>query len=81
MKKGITMIKVLYVNNNGAGFAGVKEVQVGLTLGSFFQMEMGCESPSNYIIKVNGEVQPSSYVLNENDRIVCYPAKFEGGLA
>jgi sulfur carrier protein ThiS len=69
---------ILYINNDGAGFADYVSVAEETTVEQFFQNKMsGCKA-SDYLIRVNRQPVPRDYVLQENDRITITPTKIEG---
>lgn len=74
------MTKVLFINNDGAGFADYVEVQFGTTVKAFFRERCGGEA-SSYLIRVNRQPVASDYVLQQNDRITITPTKIEGATA
>jgi sulfur carrier protein ThiS len=72
-------MKVLFINNNGAGFADYVEVEKKTTVTEFFKEKMGKEgNPSDFLIRVNRQPVPKDYVLQEGDRISITPTKIEG---
>ena len=46
-------MKVLYINNDGGGFADYVEVAEGTTVGQLFGQRMPGGRPHNYLIRVN----------------------------
>ncbi len=74
-------MKVLFLNNNGSGFADYIEIAEGTTVEKFFSQQMSDASPSDYLIRVNRQPVPRSYVLQEGDRITATPTKVEGAIA
>ena len=70
-------MKVLYINNDGAGFADYIEVEPETTVKAFFSQHCRGES-SSYLIRVNRQPVASDYVLQPNDRITITPTKIEG---
>jgi hypothetical protein len=71
-------MKVLFVNNNGAGFADYIDVPHGTTVRELFEREMRNEKPTDYLIRVNRQPVPREQVLVEGDRISITPTKIEG---
>jgi sulfur carrier protein ThiS len=71
-------MKVLFVNNNGAGFADYIDVPHGTTVRELFEREMRNEKPGDYLIRVNRQPVPRDQVLVEGDRISITPTKIEG---
>jgi sulfur carrier protein ThiS len=71
-------MRLLYINNDGAGYADYINVAEETTVEQFFQNNMsGCKA-SDYLIRVNRQPVPRDYVLQENDRITITPVKIEG---
>ena len=71
-------MKVLFVNNDGAGFADYIDVQHGTTVQELFEREMKNAKPENYLIRVNRQPVPRDQVLTEGDRVSITPTKIEG---
>lgn len=71
-------MKVLFINNNGAGFADFIEVADGTTVTQLFEQRMKSASPSSYLIRVNRQPCPADQVLQDGDRISFTPVKIEG---
>ena len=71
------MIKILYINNDGGGFADYLEVESGTTVKTFFS-EHGKGEASSYLIRVNRQPVASDYLLQQGDRISITPTKIEG---
>lgn len=70
-------IKILFINNDGAGFADYLEIDSGTTVKAFFSDHCQGE-PSGFLIRVNRQPVASDYVLVEGDRITVTPTKIEG---
>jgi len=71
-------MRIIYINNDGGGFADYVTASEGTTVEQFFTDRMqGCKS-SDYLIRVNRQPVPRDYVLQENDRITVTPTKIEG---
>ena len=71
-------MKVLFLNNDGAGFADYMEINLGTTVEKFFAQKLPGREPSDYLIRVNRQPVVKDYVLQENDRISITPTKIEG---
>lgn len=71
-------INVLYINNDGGGFAGPKTVPQGTTISDFFFSVLPNGRPSDYNIRVNQSATTPSYVLQHGDRVSFTPVKIEG---
>ena len=71
-------MRILVINNDGAGFADYVEVSSGTTVRQLFQQEVSSGKPDRYLIRVNRQPVPSDQVLQEGDRISFTPVKIEG---
>ena len=71
-------MKILFINNNGGGFADHIEISEGTTVQQLFEQRMpGCK-PENYLIRVNRLHASSTQILQEGDRVSITPVKIEG---
>lgn len=71
-------MRVLLINNDGAGFADYVEVADGMTVAQLFERQVGSAKPANYLIRVNRQPCPADQILQEGDRISITPTKIEG---
>ena len=71
-------MRILFVNNDGGGFADYINVHEGKTVEQFFKDQMPDRRPEDYLIRVNRQPVPRDYVLQENDRVTLTPVKIEG---
>ena len=71
-------MRIMYINNNGGGFADFINVEEGTNIAKLFEQKMPHEEASNYLIRVNRQPVPKDYVLKENDRVTVTPTKIEG---
>ena len=71
-------MRILYINNDGGGFADYLSVADNTTVEQFFAEQMPGREPHDYLIRVNRQPVPRDYVLQENDRVTLTPVKFEG---
>ena len=74
-------MKIMYINNNGGGFADFVDVEEGTTVAVFFSQKLPDHSPEDYLIRVNREIAPKQHILQEDDRVTITPTKIEGGNA
>lgn len=74
-------MKVLFIDNEGGGFADYLEISQGTTVEQFFSDKMAGRKPDNYLIRVNRQPVPRDYVLQEGDRITITPTKIDGARA
>ncbi len=71
-------MQVLFLNNDGAGFADHIEIADGTTVERFFEDQLPDREPADYLIRVNRLPVPREYVLQEGDRVSATPVKIEG---
>ena len=71
-------MRILFVNNDGGGFADYVNVNEGKTVEQFFKDQMPARRPEDYLIRVNRQPVPRDYRLQENDRVTITPTKIEG---
>jgi hypothetical protein len=70
-------MRVLYVNNNGGGFADYMTIEEGTTVQAFFNAH--CEgNASAYMIRVNRQAAAHDQILRDGDRVSITPTKIEG---
>ena len=74
-------MKVLYINNDGGGFADYVDVAENTTVEQFFKDRMPNHKPEDYLIRVNRQPVSRDSVLKEGDRVTVTPTKIEGGAA
>ena len=72
------MVKILYINNDGAGFADHIEVENGTTVAKLFSQRVPHGGSSDYLIRVNRQPAASDQVLLAGDRVSFTPVKIEG---
>lgn len=71
-------MKVMFINNDGGGFADYIEVAQGLTIAQLFAEQISHGRPADYLIRVNRQPVASDTVLQEGDRVSVTPTKIEG---
>jgi hypothetical protein len=71
-------MKVLYINNDGGGFADHVEVPAGTTVARFFADRLPGAKPGDYLIRVNRLPAAADQVLADGDRVSLTPTKIEG---
>jgi hypothetical protein len=72
-------MKILYINNDGGGFADRIEIEPETTVQTLFD-ERVSGRPSDYLIRVNRQPAASDYRLQEGDRVSFTPVKIEGAV-
>ncbi len=71
-------MKILFINNDGSGFADYVDVQHGTTVQELFEREMRSAKSEDYLIRVNRQPVPRDQVLTDGDRVSFTPTKIEG---
>lgn len=71
-------MKILYINNHGAGFADHIEIENQTTVEKFFAERMPDCNPADYLIRVNRQPVGRDQLLREGDRVSITPTKIEG---
>ncbi len=71
-------MKILYINNEGGGFADHIEVEEGTTVKKLFQQKMPDANPTDYLIRVDRLPAAADQVLVAGSRISMTPLKIEG---
>jgi hypothetical protein len=71
-------MKVLFVNNDGGGFADYIELPHGTSVQELFDQKMRGAKAENYLIRVNRQPASRDQVLVEGDRVSMTPTKIEG---
>jgi molybdopterin converting factor small subunit len=69
---------ILYINNDGGGFADHIEIAEATTVTSLFEQRITSGKPNDYLIRVNRQPVASDYVLQDGDRVSFTPVKIEG---
>ena len=71
-------MQILFINNDGAGFADQIDITEGTTVDQLFAQKIPHGSPDSYLIRVNRQPTLSQYVLQPGDRVSITPTKIEG---
>lgn len=71
-------MQLLYINNDGGGFADYVDVQPGTTVAAFFAQRLPGRKPEDYLIRANRLPVSADQVLQEGDRVSMTPTKIEG---
>ncbi len=71
-------MRILYINNDGGGFADYVEVAEGATVQTFFAERITHGNPHDYLIRVNRQPAAADQVLQDGDRVSFTPVKIEG---
>ena len=73
-------MQILWINNDGGGFADYVEVTEGTTVDKFFTQKLPGRHAEDYLIRVNRQPVPRDYVIQPNDRVSMTPTKIEGAV-
>ncbi|MFN3166972.1 MAG: molybdopterin converting factor [Phycisphaeraceae bacterium] len=71
-------MQILFVNNNGGGFADFLDINHGTSVDRFFAQQLPDSLPGDYLIRVNRQPVPRDYVLSPGDRVSITPTKISG---
>jgi hypothetical protein len=74
-------MRVMYINNDGGGFANYIDVADGTTVAGLFQERLPNGRPEDYLIRVNRMPATAEQVLQDQDRVSFTPVKIEGATA
>jgi sulfur carrier protein ThiS len=69
---------ILFINNDGAGFADHVEIADDTTVEQLFAQRVPHGKASDYLIRVNRQPVPAGQILQEGDRVSITPTKIEG---
>jgi hypothetical protein len=71
-------MQVLFINNDGGGFADRINIPDGMTVAQLFTERLPHGQPQDYLIRVNRQPSAADTVLQEHDRVSITPTKIEG---
>jgi len=71
-------VTILFVNNDGGGFADRIDVPAGTTIGTLFDQKLEGKDPSNFTIRVNRHNASRGQILQDRDRVSFTPTKVQG---
>ena len=71
-------MRLLFINNDGGGFADYVNVAEGTTVDKFFNEKLTGQKAEDYLIRVNRQPVPRDYVLQDGDRVTATPVKIDG---
>ena len=73
-------MKILFINNEGGGFADYVQVPEGTSVQEFFSQQLPNRKAEDYLIRVNRQPVSRDQVLQDGDRVTMTPVKIEGAL-
>ena len=71
-------MRILFINNDGGGFADTIEVAEGTTVAALFGQRLPGRSAADYLVRVNRLPSAAEQPLHEGDRVSITPTKIEG---
>ena len=71
-------MRLLFVNNDGGGFADHIEVESEISVAQLFAHRLPGRKASDFLIRVNRQPASADQVLHEGDRVTFTPVKIEG---
>ena len=71
-------MRILFINNDGGGFADHIEITAGTTVQQLFHQRVAHGKPADYLVRVNRQPAAAGQELAENDRVSITPLKIEG---
>ena len=73
-------MKILFINNDGGGFADYIDIAQGTSVEQLFAEKLRDAKSENYLIRVNRQPAARDQVLTEGDRVSMTPTKIEGAV-
>jgi hypothetical protein len=74
-------MKILFINNDGGGWADHIEVADGTTVTELFADKLPTQKAADFLIRVNRLPAAADQVLQAGDRVSMTPTKIEGAAA
>ena len=71
-------MRILFINNNGSGYADYVDVAAGTTIDKFVAERLSAQQADDLLIRVNRQPVARDYVLQEGDRVSATPTKIQG---
>jgi hypothetical protein len=71
-------MRILFINNDGGGFADHIDVPDSTTVQQLFADRVPFGKPENYLIRVNRQPATADQPLQPGDRVSVTPTKIEG---
>jgi len=73
-------MRILYINNDGGGFADYIEVEHETSISKFFAQQLPGRKAEDYLIRINRQPASQDQTLQEGDRVSFTPTKIEGAI-
>jgi hypothetical protein len=74
-------VQILFINNDGGGYADHVDVADGTTVAQLFAERLPGRQPADYLIRVNRLPAVADQQLQPGDRVSMTPTKVEGAAA
>ena len=74
-------MRILFINNDGSGFADYVEIEANTSVDKFFAQRMSGRDSADYLIRVNRQPVARDYVLQDGDRVSITPTQIQGAVA
>ncbi len=71
-------MRILFINNDGGGFADTIEVADDTTVAKLFDERMLGRKPADFLVRVNRLLATADQLLQEGDRASITPVKIQG---
>lgn len=71
-------MRILFIDNDGGGYADYLDVAENTNIDKFFQARMSGVEASDFLIRVNRQPVSRDYVLQDGDRVTITPTKIDG---
>jgi hypothetical protein len=71
-------MRILFINNDGGGFADHIDVAEGVTAGGLFSEKCPSRKAADFLIRVNRQPAAVDQMLRPGDRVSITPTKIEG---
>ena len=71
-------MRLLFINNDGGGFADYVNVEPNTTVAQFFAQRLPDAQSQDFLIRVNRQPVSADQVLQDADRISISPIKIAG---
>ena len=74
-------MRILFINNDGGGFADHTDVPDGTTVAQLFAARLPDRKPADFFVRVNRLPAAADQQLRAGDRVSITPTKIEGAAA
>lgn len=71
-------MRILFINNDGGGFADQIDIEPDTTVAQLFSHRLVGRKAEDYLIRVNRQPVSAEQVLHDGDRVSITPTKIEG---